>query len=65
MPNICSFPAAAATIEKCLWYEQIVPEDERNVMHEYVELTLRKWRTEPSAEGSGVGGGGLISLLLL
>lgn len=66
MPNICCFPAAAATIEKCLWYEQIVPEDERNVMHEYVELTLRKWRTEPSAEGSGVGGGGgLISLLLL
>lgn len=57
MPNICCFPAAAAMIEKCLWYEQIVPEDERNVMHEYVELTLRKWRTEPSAEGSGVGGG--------
>lgn len=62
MPNICCFPAAAVMIEKCLWYEQIVPEDERNVMHEYVELTLRKWRTEPSAEGSGVGGGGVSFL---
>lgn len=41
MPNICCFPAAAM-IENCLWYEQIVPEEERSVMHEYVELMLRK-----------------------